>query len=103
MKYLAVVLTLLSFSSALFAKEIRRAKIENPTQCSVRINGAVNWRGEDRNSIATIKSNFVISGTMKSKRQATGGYSNHFEIDRMQVNYSHLAQIYKKKPDKELP
>jgi len=100
MKYLVVVLTLLSFSSALFAKEIRRAKIEDPTKYSVRMNGAVNWRGEDRNSIATIKSNFVISGTMKMKWQAKGGYAKTFEIDQMQVNYSHLAQIYKKKPDK---
>jgi len=101
MKYFVAVLILLSFSSALFAKETRRAKIENPTECSVRINGAVNWRGEDRNSIATIKSNFVISGTVKLKRQTAGGYSKTFETDRMQVNYSHLAQIYEKKPDKD--
>jgi hypothetical protein len=100
MKNLMVVLIILSFSNSLFAKETRRAKIENPTQCSVRINGAVNWRGEDRNSIATIKSNFVISGTMKMKWQGKGGYDNHFEVDWMQVNYSHLAQIYKKKPDR---
>jgi len=85
MKYLVTILILLGFSSVLFAKEIRRAKIEDPTKCSVRINGAVNWRGEDRNSIATIKSNFVISGTMKFKRQTAGGYSKTIEIDRMQV------------------
>jgi len=101
MKYLVAILILLSFSGTLFAKETRRAKIEDPTKYSVRINGAVNWRGEDRKSIATIKSNFVISGTMKFKRQTAGGYSKTFEIDRMQVNYSHLAQIYKKKPDKD--
>lgn len=100
MKYLMVVLIILSFSNGLFAKETRRAKIEDPTKYSVRINGAVNWRGEDRKSIAIIKSNFVISGTMKFKRQTAGGYSKTFEIDRMRVNYSHLAQIYKKKPDK---
>jgi hypothetical protein len=103
MIYLMVVLIILSFSNGLFAKETRRAKIENPTQCSVRINGAVNWRGEDRNSIATIKSNFVISGTMKMKWQGKGGYANRFEVDRMQVSYSHLAQIYKKKPDRDCP
>jgi len=101
MKYLVAILILLSFSGTLFAKETRRAKIEDPTKYSVRINGAVNWRGEDRKSIATIKSNFVISGTMKFKRQTAGGYSKTFEIDRMRVNYSHLAQIYKKKPDKD--
>jgi hypothetical protein len=103
MKYFLAILILLGYSGGLFAKEIHRAKLENPTKCSVRINGTVNWRAEDRDSIATIKSNFVISGTMKMKWQAKGGYAKDFEIDQMQVNYSHLAQAIKKKPSKDCP
>jgi hypothetical protein len=73
------------------------------TGLSVEINGIVNWRSEDRDSTATIKSNFLISGTMKMKHQTKKGYSETYEIDQMRVSYSHLAQLIKKKPRKDCP
>ena len=70
---------------------------------AVQINGSLNWTGEDKDTKGTIASNFTIHGTMTLHKQKHGGDYEYYEIENLQMTYSHHAEFHSKKPDKNCP
>lgn len=70
---------------------------------SVQINGSINWVGEDKDKKGTITSKFTISGTMTLHKQKQGGDYENYEIENLQMTYSHHAEFHNKKTDRYCP
>lgn len=66
----------------------------------VQINGSLNWTGEDKNTKGTITTNFTINGTMFLKTEKHGGNYENYEIENLELHYSHHAQFYGKETGK---
>lgn len=70
---------------------------------AVQINGSLNWTGEDKDTKGTITSNFTIHGTMTLHKQKHGGDYENYEIENLQLSYSHHAQFHRKQTTKDCP
>jgi hypothetical protein len=76
---------------------------EGKGDLSVQINGTINWVGEDKDKKGTITSSFTISGTMTLDKQKHGGHYENYEMENLQLTYSHHAEFHNKKPEKDCP
>jgi|GEM_PF-3331718 len=76
---------------------------EGEGDLSVQINGSLNWTGEDKDRKGTITTSFTINGTMSLHKQKHGGDYENYEIENLQMTYSHHAQFHNKKTDKNCP
>lgn len=69
---------------------------EGKGDLEIQINGSLNWTGQEKDGSITINSNFTISGTMTMDKQKHGGDYENYEIENLQLTYSHDYKSYRK-------
>ena len=69
---------------------------EGKGDLGVQINGSLNWTGEDKSLQGTITTSFTINGTMSLKTKKHEGAYENYEIENLQLHYSHHARFYGK-------